>query len=61
MYRCPSMGFRVQGYSVEETMEANANDYLTVLCVICQQIHILDPVTGGVLGEEDEEVPLRSN
>jgi hypothetical protein len=48
MYRCPSMGCRVQGFSAEEVSEANADDYLTVLCTECQQIHLINPATGEV-------------
>jgi hypothetical protein len=52
MYRCPSMGCRVQGFSAEEVSEANADDYLTVLCTKCQQIHLINPTTGEVYREK---------
>jgi hypothetical protein len=59
MYRCPSTDCRVQGFSAEEVSKENADDYLTVLCTECQQIHLVNPATGEilgveVLGEEDE-------
>jgi len=53
MYRCPSIGCRIQGFSAEEVSEANADDYLTILCTECQQIHLINPATGEVLPEED--------
>jgi hypothetical protein len=52
MYRCPSMGCRVHGFSAEEVSEANADDYLTVLCTECQQIHLINPATGEVYREK---------
>lgn len=51
MYRCPNTGYRVQGFVAEEP---DNDSYEPVLCVICQQIHLVDPTTGKVLGEEDE-------
>jgi hypothetical protein len=58
MYRCPSMGCRrVQGFLAKEASEANADDYLTVLCTECQQIHLINPATGEVLPEEEETKP----
>jgi hypothetical protein len=51
------MGCRVQGFSAEEVSEVNADDYLTVLCTECQQIHLINPATGVALREEDEWRP----
>ena len=53
-YRCPSKGYRVQVFSAEEVSGTNADDYLTVLCTLCQQVHLLNRVSGEPLGEEDE-------
>jgi hypothetical protein len=47
------MGCRVQGFSAEEVPEVNADDYLTVLCNECQQIHLIKSASGEVLPEED--------
>ena len=52
-YRCPSMSYRVQVFSAEEVSDTNANDYLTVLCTLCQEIHLLNKVSGELFAEED--------
>jgi len=53
-YRCPSKGYRVQAFFAEEVSNPNTDDYLTVLCTLCQQVHLLTRVSGEPLGEEDE-------
>ena len=53
LYRCPDTGFRVQGYSPEQTSD-DANTFEPVTCIACNQVHWISPVTGKVLGEADE-------
>ena len=55
-YRCPRKGYRVQVFSAEEVLDTNADDYLTVLCTLCQQVHLLNRVSGEPFGEEYEPV-----
>ena len=52
-YRCPNTGYRVQGFTPGETVE-DCNAYEAVLCVLCQRMHLVNPATGKVAGEEDE-------
>lgn len=52
LYRCPNTGFKVQGYSAEETSDEDA--YQSVTCIMCRQVHLVNPATGKVLGESDE-------
>ena len=32
----------------------HTEDYQTVTCLACQQVHLVNPTTGKVLGEDDE-------
>jgi hypothetical protein len=53
LYRCPNTGFRVQGYSPEQTAD-DEHSYESVTCIMCRQVHLVNPNTGKVLGEDDE-------
>jgi len=53
MYCCPNTGHRVQSFSAEETSD-NADTYEAVMCVACQQVHLVNPVTGRVLRKKEE-------
>jgi hypothetical protein len=52
-YRCPNTGYRVQGYTPGETVE-DSGTYEAVVCALCQRVHLVNPATGKVVGEEDE-------
>ncbi len=53
IYRCPKTSRRVQGYAAEE---ASGDDtYDTVTYIVCQQVHLVNPATGKVLGNDDSE------
>jgi len=58
IFRCPNTGVRVQAFAAEpatdseSTVDENARE--AVHCVMCQQVHYVNPVTGTVLGEEDK-------
>ena len=54
IYRCPNTGFRIQGYVAEETSD-DENSYEAVACLVCKQIHLVNPSTGKVLGEDDDK------
>ncbi len=53
IYRCPNTGYRVQGFTAEEVSE-DTDTYQTITCLMCQRVHLVNPATGKVLGEEDE-------
>jgi len=53
LYRCPNTGYRVQGYVAEDMSDSNT--YEPVTCAMCGQVHLVNPVTGALLGEDDEE------
>jgi len=52
LYRCPNTGFRVQGYTSEQTSDDDAYEALT--CGACGRVHLVNPVTGKVVGENEE-------
>jgi hypothetical protein len=52
LYRCPNTGQRVQGFVAEEMPDDDT--YEMVTCLACQQVHLVNPGTGKVLGQEDE-------
>ena len=52
-YCCPATGYRVQGYVAEEIKE-DSNTYESVLCTLCKRLHLVNPATGKVMGEDDK-------
>ena len=52
LYRCPTTGFRVQGYFPEQT-SVDDSTYEAVTCIICKQVHLVNPNNGKVLGEDE--------
>ena len=55
LYRCPSTGYRVQGFAADEAAEPNPNGDLTVLCSMCQKMHLVNPTSGQVSGETGKQ------
>ena len=51
IYRCLSTGQRVQGFVAEDIVEDH-HVYEPETCLICRQIHHVNPTTGVVLGEK---------
>jgi hypothetical protein len=51
IYRCPTTGYRVQGFASEDVVEDH-HVYEPVTCLACRQIHHVNPTTGAVLGEK---------
>ena len=54
LYRCPNTGYRVQGVIAEDVSDA-AEDFRAITCLVCQRVHYVDPATGKVLGEDNED------
>jgi hypothetical protein len=52
IYRCPNVGLQVQGWTAEET--SGEQEFETVLCTACRQIHLVSPATGKVLGADQD-------
>lgn len=53
VYRCPNTGLRVQGFVADDD-PADDDAYLPVTCTACTRVHLVNPRTGKVLGEDDE-------
>jgi hypothetical protein len=54
LFRYPNTGYRVQGYSAEHVSGGVADTYEPVTCAMCRRVHLVNPMTGRVLGEKDE-------
>jgi hypothetical protein len=48
LYRCPNTGFRVQGYTVDETIVRDHDAYEPVSCLACKLVHLVNPKSGKV-------------
>ena len=53
IYRCPNTGLRIQALATEEITE-DEHTYEPVTCIMCRQVHLVNPFTGKVLGDDDE-------
>ena len=53
LYHCPNTGFRVHGYTEDETITPDHDDYVPVRCVACKLRHRVNLKTGKLLGERD--------
>jgi hypothetical protein len=51
-YRCPETGFRVESFASANPSHAL---YENVTCVACGRLHMVDPTTGNVAGEDTEQ------
>jgi hypothetical protein len=52
LYRCPTTRQIVQGFTTEEV---GGETYESITCLACRQLHFVNPTTGKVLGEDDDE------
>lgn len=53
LYRCPYTGQNVQGFIAEEVSD-DVDAYESITCLACQRVHLVNPATGRVIGEDDE-------
>jgi hypothetical protein len=51
---CPRTALIVQGFVADDPMDDN-NQYIALKCLACRATHLVDPVAGKVLGQDDEE------
>jgi hypothetical protein len=56
IFRCPNTKQNVQGFWSAKDMPEHGRGYLSVRCSACHQLHLLNPLTGMVVGNEDDEV-----
>jgi hypothetical protein len=55
IYRCPKTRVRIQALAAEAIAD-DADTYQLVACVLCQQVHLVNPFTGKVLGEQQKGI-----
>jgi hypothetical protein len=54
IYRCSNIGLNVQGWVAYDPTEGEAENYETVTCTACLQVHLVSPKTGKVLGADED-------
>ena len=55
IFRCPRTGMNVQIWLAKDDPAADqANDYESVTCQACLQIHFVNKTTGKLLGEKEK-------
>jgi hypothetical protein len=50
VFRCPNTGLNVHGWVADDPTEAES--YEGVTCTACARLHLINPKTGRLLGEE---------
>lgn len=53
LFECPSTGLRVQGWAAEEIVDDSS--FVPVECIACARLHLINPRTGKVLGEDSQK------
>jgi hypothetical protein len=53
IYRCPTTALNVQGWTAGDPSE-NGGKYGAVTCLMCKQIHLVNPTTGKLSSEEND-------
>jgi hypothetical protein len=49
IYQCPTTGYRVQGWFLDNGGRDHTETYEAVTCLACRQVHLVNPHTGNVL------------
>jgi hypothetical protein len=52
LYRCPNTGDNVQAWAADDPDDLT---YVQVTCLACPQAHLVNPKTGKVLGDDEDE------
>ena len=52
IYRCPSTGLNVQGWTADAPTQDDAT-FEPVSCTACTRVHLVNPQTGKVVGADD--------
>ena len=55
VYRCPNTRVRIQALAAEAITD-DAYTYQPVACVMCKQVHLVNPFTGKLLGEQQKDI-----
>jgi hypothetical protein len=54
IYRCPATGLNVQAWFADDSSAINGETYESLKCPACNQVHLVNRVTGRTLGGEDK-------
>jgi hypothetical protein len=60
LYRCPNTGLNVQGRIEGEPTDRETDLYEAVTCTACARVHLVNPKTGRLFGEEVNKPSLRA-
>jgi hypothetical protein len=52
LFRCPNTKVPVQGWIAE--VASNGETFEPVQCMACARVHYVNPITGKVLGEDED-------
>jgi hypothetical protein len=50
LYRCLVTGYNVQGFVADDP--TTDDDFVLMNCLICKRVHLVNPKTGKVAGDE---------
>jgi hypothetical protein len=53
LYDCPITKRRVQGWQADQVASAGDNAYVSVTCLACGRVHLVNPANGKTAGAED--------
>jgi len=48
LYLCPTTGFRVQSWTEDEPNVEDTDVFISVSCLACNKVHLVNPKTGRV-------------
>jgi hypothetical protein len=55
LYRCPTTRRNVQGWLADDPTDGDDDAYVAITCKACKRVHMVNPETGKLLGEDDDE------
>jgi hypothetical protein len=54
LFRCPITGLNVQSWIADDPTKAEPENYESVICTACTQMHLVNSKTGKVLGADED-------
>jgi hypothetical protein len=56
MYHCPTLGLTEQGFVADEVgAQLGEDSFVSVYCVACSGVHLVNPISAKVIGADDED------
>ena len=52
IYRCPATGYAIQGFVADAPESGGDHTYRPVTCTACTRVHLVNPKTGKVAGDD---------